>query len=84
MSNSEFQYPDHIWKEITAQLAHIVADSGMGKGQLTKCIETIMRKRKAHDDEELEKLVEWQKTTKKRGANKEKPECPEVRSRGEP
>ncbi len=32
MSNSEFQYPDHIWKEITGQLAHIVADSGMVKG----------------------------------------------------
>jgi len=49
MSNSEFQYPDHSWKEITGQLARVVADSGMGKSQLAKCIETIMRKRKEHD-----------------------------------
>ena len=72
VSGSEFQYPDLTWKELCGQMAHLVADSGMGKGQLTACVETIMRKRRQHDEEELQKLVEWQKTIKTRGANKEK------------
>ena len=72
VSGSEFQYADLTWKELCGQMAHLVADSGMGKGQLTACVETIMRKRRQHDEEELQKLVEWQKTVKTKGANKEK------------
>ena len=59
-------------------MAHLVADSGMGKGQLTACIETIMRKRREHDEQELQKLVVWQKAVKTKGANKEKPVRPDV------
>lgn len=78
VNGSEFQYADLTWKELCGQMAHLVADSGMGKGQLTACIETIMRKRRQHDEEELQKLVEWQKTVKTKGANKEKPVRPDV------
>lgn len=59
-------------------LAHLIGDSGIGKGQLTACVENIMRKFREHDDGELQKLVEWQKTVKTKGANKEKPARPDV------
>ena len=78
VSGSEFQYADLSWKEICGQMAHLVAESGMGKGQLTVCIEAIMRKFRQHDEEELRKLVEWQKLVKTKGANKEKPARPDV------
>lgn len=78
VSGSEFQYADLSWKEICGQMAHLIAESGMGKGQLTACIEIIMRKLRRHDEEELQKLVEWQKAVKTKGANKEKPSRPEV------
>ena len=78
ISGSEFQYPDLTWKETCGQMAHLVAESGMGKGQLTVCIETLMRKFRQHDEEELQKLVAWQKTVKTKGANKEKPARPDV------
>lgn len=78
MSGTEFQYPDNTWKEPCGQMAHLIADSGMGKGQLTSCIEAIMRKARHHDEEELQKLVEWQKAVKTKGANKEKPARPDV------
>ena len=78
MSGCEFLYPDNSYKEITGLLAHLVADSGTGKGQLTGCVEAIMERYRKHDEEELEKLVEWQRTVKTRGANKEKPQRPNI------
>lgn len=42
ISNTKFLYPDQSWKEICGMLAHLISDSGMGKGQLTGCIEAIM------------------------------------------
>ena len=78
VSGSEFQYADLTWKEICGQMAHLVADSGMGKGQLTASIEAIMRKFRQHDEDELQKLVVWQKAVKTKGANKEKPARPDV------
>ncbi len=78
VTGTQFQYPDLTWKEPCGMMAHLIADSGMGKGQLTTCIEAIMRKSRRHDEEELQKLVEWQKQVKTKGANKEKPARPEV------
>ena len=78
ISGSAFQYPDLTWKEPCGQMAHLIAESGMGKGQLTVCIETLMRKFRRHDEEELQKLVAWQKQVKTKGANKEKPARPDV------
>lgn len=78
MSNSEFQYSDLTWKEPSGMMAHLVGDSGIGKGQLTGCIEAIMRKFRKHDEDELLKLVAWQKAVKSKAANKEKPVRPDV------
>ena len=78
VSGAEFMYPDQTWKETCGMLAHLTGYSGVGKGQLSFCVEAIMRKFRAHDEAELEKLVEWQRTVKSKGANKEKPIRPDV------
>ena len=59
-------------------LANLVADSGAGKGQLSGLVEALCRDFRAHDEEELTKLVEWQKLVKTKSANKEKPVRPDV------
>lgn len=64
MSGSEFQYPDLTWKEPCGPMAHLVAESGGNKGQLSNLIEAICRDFRAHDEEELKKLVEWQRRMK--------------------
>lgn len=78
VSGTEFMYPDQSWKEPSGMLANHVADSGAGKGQLSGLIEAICRNFRSHDDEELTKLVEWQKMMKTKSANKEKPVRPDV------
>jgi hypothetical protein len=55
-----------------------VADSGCNKGQLSLLVEAICRDFRTHDENELKKLVEWQKQVKTKGANKEKPIRPDV------
>lgn len=78
VSGSEFQYPDLSWKELCGQMANLVAESGGNKGQLSHLVEAICRDFRQHDDDELQKLIDWQKTIKMKGANKEKPARPEV------
>ena len=78
MSGTEFQYPDLTWKEPCGMMAHLVAESGGNKGQLSYLVEALCRDFHQHDDAELKKLVEWQKIIKSRGANKEKPVRPTV------
>lgn len=78
VSGSEFQYPDLTWKELCGQMANLVAESGGNKGQLSLLVEAICRDFRQHDEVELKKLVEWQKTVKTKGANKEKPVRPDV------
>ena len=78
VSGSEFQYPDLTWKELCGQMANLVAESGGNKGQLSLLVEAICRDFRQHDEAELKKLVEWQKTVKTKGANKEKPVRPDV------
>ena len=78
ISGAEFMYPDQSWKEMCGMMANLVADSGAGKGQLSGLVEAICRDFRQHDDEELMKLVEWQKTMKTKRANKEKPARPDV------
>ncbi len=72
ISGTKFQYPDLTWKETCGMMANLVGDSGSNKGQLSNLIEAICRDFRKHDDDELQKLVEWSKTTKTKGANKEK------------
>lgn len=68
VSASEFQYPDHSWKELCGMMANLVADSGCNKGQFSSVVEAICRKFRSHDDEELQKLVCWQKQVKTKAA----------------
>ena len=78
MSGAEFQYPDLTWKEPCGMMAHLVAESGGNKGQLSYLVEALCRDFRQHDEAELKKLVEWQKIIKSRGANKEKTVRPTV------
>ena len=78
LSGVEFQYPDLSWKEPCGMMANLVAESGGNKGQLSNLVEALCRDFRSHDDEELKKLIEWQKQMKTKSANKEKPGRPEV------
>jgi hypothetical protein len=78
VSGTEFQYPDLSWKETCGMMANLVADSGGNKGQLSHIVEAICMDFRQHDEAELEKLLEWQKQMKSKGANKEKPVRPEI------
>ena len=78
LSGVEFQYPDLSWKETCGMMANLVAESGGNKGQLSHVVEAICRDFRSHDEDELQKLVEWQRQMKTKGANKEKPQRPEV------
>ena len=78
LSGVEFQYPDLTWKEPCGQMANLVADTGGNKGQQSLLVEAICRDFRAHDEEELKKLVEWQRQMKTKSANKEKPARPDV------
>ena len=59
-------------------MANLVSETGGNKGQLSNLVEAICRDFRKHDEDELKKLVEWQKQVKTRGANKEKPARPDV------
>ncbi len=78
LSGTEFQYPDLTWKEPCGMMANLVAESGGNKGQLSQLVEAICRDFRHHDDEELKKLVEWQKQMKMKASTKEKPARPDV------
>lgn len=78
VSGTEFQYPDLTWKELCGMMANLVADSGCNKGQLSNIVEAICRDFRQHDDEELKKLVEWQRLYKSKASTKEKPARPDV------
>ena len=64
LSETKFMFSDQICKETCGMLAHLTGNSGVGKGQLSFCVEAIMRKFRAHDEAEMDKLVEWQRTVK--------------------
>ena len=78
ISDTEFQYPDNSWKEPTGMMANLVAHSGDNKGQLTKLAEAICRDFSKHDEEEEKKYLAWQRKKNARGANKDKPEEPQL------
>ena len=84
MSGAEFQYPDLSWKEPTGMMANLVANSGDNKGQLTTLAKAICRDFHQHDEAEEKKLLEWQKQKNTKGANKDKPERPDVAFRFPP
>ena len=84
ISGAEFQYPDLRWKEPTGMMANLVANSGDNKGQLTTLAKAICRDFRQHDEAEEKKLLEWQKQKNTKGANKDKPDRPDVAFRFPP
>lgn len=71
MCGTEFQYPDLTWKECCGIMAHLCADSGCNKGQLSVLMEAIMRSFREHDSDELDKLKQWQRSVKTKAANRQ-------------
>ncbi len=84
ISGAEFQYPDLSWKELTGLMANLVAHSGDNKGQLTTLAKAICRDFRQHDEAEEKKLLVWQKLKNTKGANKDKPDRPDVAFRFPP
>lgn len=78
ITSTEFMYPDLTWKEVCGIIDALSSGSAGGKGQLQGYVEAMMRVARRHDEQELQKLVEWQKAIKTKGANKEKPVRPDV------
>ena len=78
INGTEFLYPDNSWKEPTGMMANLVAPSGCNKGQLTTLAEAICRDFNKHDEEEQKKYLAWQKQKNAKGANKDKPEEPQL------
>jgi len=78
LTDVKFMYCDNKYYELCGQMGHLIGPSGIGKAQLNRLIEAIMRQFRSHDEGEYKKLVDWQRLIKTKGANKEKPERPEV------
>ena len=78
LCNVEFMYSDNKYYELCGQMGHLIGPSGIGKAQLTHLIEAIMRSFREHDETQYKMLTEWQRQVKTKGANKEKPERPDV------
>lgn len=78
LKDVEFMYCDNNYYEMCGQMGHLIGPSGIGKAQLTQLVEAIMRPFRIHDEIEYQKLVDWQRQVKTKGANKEKPERPDV------
>ena len=78
LTDVEFMYSDNKYYELCGQMGHLIGPSGVGKAQLTHLVEAIMRPFREHDEIEYKKLVDWQRQMKTKGANKEKPERPDV------
>ena len=56
----------------------LVAEKWVDKGHFSLLVEAVCHDFRHHDEEELKKLVEWQRQMKTKSANKEKPARPEV------
>ena len=78
LTDVEFMYCDNKYHELCGQMGHLIGPSGIGKQQLNHLVEAICRSFRSHDENEYTKLVDWQRQMKTKGANKEKPERPEV------
>lgn len=78
LSEVRVMYSDNKFYELCGQMGHLIGPSGIGKAQLSHLIEAICRDFRGHDETEFKKLVDWQRQMKTKGANKEKPERPDV------
>ncbi len=78
LTEVEFMYSDNKFYEMCGQMGHLIGPSGIGKAQLTSLVDAVMQSFRQHDETEYKKLGEWQRQVKTKGANKEKPERPDV------
>ena len=78
ISGAEFQYPDNSWKEMTGMMTNLVAHSGDNKGQFSELTKAICRDFRQHDEEEEQKILEWQKQKQTEPDNKKKSARPDV------
>ncbi len=73
-----FTYSDGNQYEMCGQMAHLIAPSGTGKGQLTRLVGAVMCRLREHDDAEFQRLDEWQRKAQGKGKEKDQPERPDV------
>jgi hypothetical protein len=78
LSDVNFKYCDNKYYELCGQMGHLIGPSGIGKDQLHDLVEAIMRSFRDHDEKEYKKLEDWQHQKNTKGANKDKPDRPEV------
>ena len=78
VADVEFMYSDNKYYELCGQMGHLIGPSGIGKDQLHDLVEAIMRSFRDHDEKEYKKLEEWQQQKNTKGANKDKPNRPDV------
>lgn len=78
ISDAKFLYPSNVYMQTSGMMANLVADSGAGKGQLTKLVKAICRDFTTHDHQQLTKIVDWQREVKTKSANNERPPRPDV------
>ena len=78
LSVVEFMYSDNQYYELCGQMGHLIGPSGIGKGQFPRLIKAMMRSFRDHDKVEYKRLEDWQRQKLTKGANKDKPERPEV------
>ena len=78
LTDVRFMYCDNKFYEMCGQMGHLIGPSGIGKAQLSHLVEAIMRPFRTHADIEHTTLVPRQRQMKTKGANKEKPERPDV------
>ena len=78
LADVEFMYSDNKYYELCGQMGHLIGPSGIGKDQLHDLVEAIMRSFRDHDEKEYKKLEEWQQQKNTKGANKDKPNRPDV------
>lgn len=74
----EFKYPDNKYYELCGQMGHLIGPSGIGKDELHDLVEAIQRSFREHDEAEYKKLEDWSRQKSTKGANKDKPDRPEV------
>lgn len=78
VSNVEIMYSDNKYHELCGQMGHLIGPSGIGKDQLHDLVEAIQRSFRDHDEAEYKKLEDWSRQKSTKGANKDKPDRPEV------
>ena len=69
LTDVKVMYCDNKYYELWDQMGHLIGVSGIGKAQFTNLVEAIQRNSRDHDMQEFQKLVNWQRLMKTKGAN---------------